>query len=205
MDLSDIKDIASIMFFSLGALAVVIGAPLALKRLVLEQPYAPCWETVLGDCTVRQIQEGTNKGSYSYSVEVRVTNRSRSVQKLVRIWNMASLPAEGDLTFRSVPYSNVKEVEEVFNDPGREIDREISPDQSFWFATILWHKTLDHLVNLNYCFETRSRRLLWVGYEQTPRFNFGSSMVPAPLEEIRFYENDTKTTDPPSTPPAPTS
>ena len=96
MDPTDFRDIATGVFYLLGTVALIIGAPLALRRLFFEQAYSPNWQLHVQDCEVRQIQTGSGKGKFLYHAWVKVTNGSASHQRVLRTWAVTLLPDEED-------------------------------------------------------------------------------------------------------------
>lgn len=184
-------DIASAIFFSLGSVAIVIGVPLAMRRLFFEQPYAQSWHHEVLDCHLRRVQRSSMPDTFVYTVSIRITNRSNSAQYVARTWAMTVLPSDAEdlneLLAGAGSLATSSDAEVLFQTPGNSLDTQFSPGDSFGFGQQVVGPKIEHVVGVTYCFEARPRRSVWPGYAEGSVMHSGSLLVPVDLDDIKHY------------------
>ncbi len=179
-----IADVASALFYGLGAVAVLLGGIVALRRFVLERPQGESWDDQVSDCRVRRTND-----IYYYSALVEVTNLSQSRQSALRVWAKLALPGEDDFSRPIPPIIRTHGEAEDFFGKYIAVDAdELGHGELFRFGQGVSAPRLFHIVRVFYCFEARRRRTLLPGWHKETALHPSARFVPVNLDDLKFYE-----------------
>ena len=187
------RDVSQTVFYSLGIIALVLGGPLALRRIFFERPYEQSWDHLVQECRIRRYEGEGHR--YVYSSQIRVRNRSKSWQEPTRFWASLVFPDEQHFLMPGVfSIQNADRAEQFFNSAGDPLDdAAVGPDESFTIGEVVHGSEFFDVVRVFYCFEVRKRRLFLPGFHKSLSYHASSELVPVNMLDIEHYAGDAET------------
>jgi len=161
-------DIAQALFYTVGTVAVIVGAVLGWRRFIREEPDAPRWEVTVGDPRVRY-----NDGEYRFVSELLVSNRSRSPYDLGSVWLHCVHP---DKRFEDAPTTSA-EADSFFGEAWQR-GRRMPSGAELRFTALDDVSSEPAIVRIEYAIDVGEATLI-----------FGRAFKPVHLDDMALYRN----------------
>lgn len=182
---------AQIAFYIVGALTLLVGAGLGVRRFVFERPYQQSWEVEISPGQIRRV--GSPREEYFHDVRLRFRNRSLAYQMVEGCWINLYRPDQDNFDgqlFKRADWT-VSGMSAFFGDRGvAPAVQYLSHGDEAFFGMTLGTERLHPVLRVCCAVQTRRRRLFWPGFhDESTIVGIMNQFVFMEVGDIQHYED----------------